>query len=44
MLAGDIYNKDNIQDRPAMFAAIVKPVKGSWTIISMTTEWHGDRW
>ena len=44
ILAGDIYNKDNIQDRPAMFAAIVKPVKGSWTIISMTTEWHGDRW
>ncbi len=39
MFAGDIYDSKKITNRPGMFAAIVKPVKNSWVIISMTTDW-----
>ena len=39
MFAGDIYDSKNITARPGMFAAVVKPVKNSWVIISMTTDW-----
>ncbi|MBR2209524.1 MAG: hypothetical protein IJ859_12010 [Synergistaceae bacterium] len=39
MFAGDIYDSKNITSRPGMFAAVVKPVKNSWVIISMTTDW-----
>ena len=39
MFAGDIYNSKQTTNRPGMFAAIVKPVKNSWVIISMTTDW-----
>ena len=39
MFAGDIYDSKNITKRPGMFAAVVKPVKNSWVIISMTTDW-----
>jgi len=39
MFAGDIYNSKQITDRPGMFAAVVKPVKNSWVIVSMITDW-----
>ena len=39
MFAGDIYDSKRTTNRPGMFAAIVKPVKNSWVIISMTTDW-----
>ena len=39
MFAGDIYDSRHKTKRPGMFAAIVKPIKDSWVIISMTTDW-----